>query len=331
MARPATITWNSPPVIAAGLLAIMAVNLLTVVARKSITIDETLAIPAGYYYLTAGAFDIHSDHPPLPKMLAALPLLFVPMTTPALGGLGAEPSQLETLVATTRFWASNRDHFRTIFFWARVPMIVLTLLLGVLVFIITRRLFSDGAAVLAVTLFSLEPTMLAHGRVIKDVPVALSYLLFFFALYVYVSPPTLRRAALLGLACGLAVVMKYSMLIVLPVLLLAGGALILLAPGRAARRQIAFQVAIAVFVTGLTLNAAYFFSRQPLSAPDLQSVASTAPAVARALTPSSLLSAIAPPYFWLGAPSMAWSSSIFSLHRGRRWRRRAMSRSAPVS
>jgi hypothetical protein len=70
-------TQYAPQLISAGLLLVMAINLLTVVARKSITIDETLIIPAGYYYLTAKAFHIAHEQPPLPSMLAALPLLFV--------------------------------------------------------------------------------------------------------------------------------------------------------------------------------------------------------------------------------------------------------------
>ena len=70
-----TISWiagqYAPNLISAGLLLIMAINLLTVVARKSITIDETLVIPAGYYHITEGAFQLAHEHPPLPQLLGA--------------------------------------------------------------------------------------------------------------------------------------------------------------------------------------------------------------------------------------------------------------------
>lgn len=52
--------------LAAGLLLAMAANLISVVARKSITIDETIAIPSGYYYLTKDAFNLNSEHPLFP-------------------------------------------------------------------------------------------------------------------------------------------------------------------------------------------------------------------------------------------------------------------------
>lgn len=301
-----TLRWiagqYAPQLISAGLLLIMAINLLSVVARKSITIDETLIIPAGYYHLTAAAFHIAHDHPPLPKMLAALPLLFLSVQAPPLDDLSNEPSSQQTLTAGGRFWTANRDHFRAIFFWSRVPMIVLTLLLGVLVFTFTRRLFNARAAVLAVTLFSLEPTILAHGRVVKDIHVAFGYLLFFFALYVYGSAPTLRRAILLGLACGLALSVKYSMIILFPILLVAGCGLILRPPAGARRRRIIIQVMTAAFAALLVLNAAYFFSHQPVSVPDLESLAHNAPAYSGTLLSLLKLSSVfAPPYYVLGA------------------------------
>lgn len=287
--------------VAAGLLLVMALNLLSVIARKSITIDETLIIPAGYYYVTAEAFQLAHEHPPLPSMLAALPLLFFSLQAPSLDDLDNQPSAQQTVTAGARFWIVNRDHFRAIFFWARVPMIILTLLLGVLIFTFTRRLFNARAAVLAVTLFSLEPTILAHGRIVKDIHVAFAYLLFFFALYVYASAPTIRRAILLGLACGLALVVKYSMVILFPILLLSGCALILRPPPGVQRRPITFQVIIAAFAALLTLNAAYFFRHQPLSVLDIQGLAHNAPAhLSTMLSLLRLLSVFAPPYFWLG-------------------------------
>jgi 4-amino-4-deoxy-L-arabinose transferase-like glycosyltransferase len=280
----------------------MAINLLTVVARKSITIDETLAIPAGYYYLTTEAFYIDNDHPPLPKMLAALPLLFFSVQAPPLDDRNNEASAQQTLTAGARFWSANRDHFETIFFWARVPMIILTLLLGALIFTFTRRLFNARAAALAVTLFSLEPTILAHGRVIKDIHVAFAYLLFFFALYVYGSAPTLRRAILLGLACGMALVVKYSMVILFPILLIFGCVFMLRPPPGVQRRWIMFQIMTAAFVALLALNAAYFFRHQALSVHDIQLLAHNVPAYSGTMLSLLKLSSLfAPPYYVLGA------------------------------
>src|SRR6266566_2207797 len=63
--------------ICAALLLLMAANLLASISRKSITNDEIVHIPAGYYHLVAGQFQLNNEHPPLVKMWAALPLLLI--------------------------------------------------------------------------------------------------------------------------------------------------------------------------------------------------------------------------------------------------------------
>ncbi len=284
-----------------ALLLLMGFNLLSVMARKNITIDETLIIPSGYYYLNSRTFYIEPDHPPLSKLLAGLPLVFLPLKTPELADLSREPSADQTLIAANRFWTTNRQHFESVFFWARVPMVILTVLLGALVFIFARHLFNVRAAVLAVALFSFEPTILAHGRVVKDIHVAFAYLLFFFALYLYGSTPTLRRAWWLGLACGLALVAKYSMVILVPVLLVSFCFFVLRPPSGTDRRQLLVHFLFSAFFTLLMLKAAYFFLHQPLIAADIEALVRNDQArstlLLSALKPSSLF---APPYFLYG-------------------------------
>ena len=74
-------------VVCACLLLLMAINLLAAISRKSITNDEIVHIPAGYYHLVAGDFHLNNEHPPLIKMWAALPLLFIqPEEPPAVNG-----------------------------------------------------------------------------------------------------------------------------------------------------------------------------------------------------------------------------------------------------
>ena len=66
-----------PQLIVIALLAVMAANLLAVINRKSITSDEIVHIPAGYYSLVAWDYTLNNEHPPLVKVWAALPLLFL--------------------------------------------------------------------------------------------------------------------------------------------------------------------------------------------------------------------------------------------------------------
>ena len=68
---------HAAEVVCAGLLLAMGANLFAAISRKSITNDEIVHIPAGYYHLVAGDFQLNNEHPPLVKMWAALPLLFI--------------------------------------------------------------------------------------------------------------------------------------------------------------------------------------------------------------------------------------------------------------
>ncbi len=213
-------------VVCACLLLLMTINLFAAISRKSITNDEIVHIPAGYYHLVAGDFHLNNEHPPLVKMWAALPLLFIQPEEPPAVKDPNESFMERTWGFHQRFWLANRARFESITFWTRAMMVPFTLTLGALIFIYARRLFGETAALFAVALYVLEPTVLAHGRVVHtDVPAALAYLLFFFALHSYVDAPTLKRALLLGLACGVGLLTKFSMIVILPVLALAAAAL----------------------------------------------------------------------------------------------------------
>jgi hypothetical protein len=262
---------HGPELIVAALLAIMAVNLLTTIQRKSITIDEIAHIPAGYYHLVAGNYTLNNEHPPLVKMWAALPLLFLQPNEPPLASADDADFYARTGDAFANFWAANPIAFEAISFWTRVPMIVLTLVLGWLIFVFTKDLANPRAGVLAVTLYILEPNILAHGRVIHtDLPAALAYLSFVLALYRYHRLPSLRAALVLGLVTGVALVTKFSLVIVIPLFAVAMSTWILRAPSRGLTRgEVARHALLAGLIALAAINLVYRFQRQPIVPADI--------------------------------------------------------------
>src|SRR6267154_5050889 len=117
-------------IICGAVLLIMAVNFLVVISRKSLTNDEKYHIPAGYYHLAFGEFQPNPEHPPLAKMLAAVPLLFVdPRVPPPTGNLTGDPV-LRGHDVFAAFWDANTNKLEALSYWSRVPMIFLTLLFG---------------------------------------------------------------------------------------------------------------------------------------------------------------------------------------------------------
>ncbi len=276
---------HAAELLAAALLLLMAANMFSAVFRKGLTADEFYHIPAGYYHLTAGDFRINTEHPPPFKMLAAVPLLALGVEAPrpatADGALPRERTE-QTLAA---FWRANTGRFESVAFWARVPAILLTLVLGVVVYLFARRLFGRVAAALAVALFAFEPTVLAHGRVVQtDVPAALAYLLFFLALDSYLRAPTWRRALALGAALGLGLVTKFSLAVLAPVMLLTAAVLLVVGPRRGLMRgRVGGQALAAVLVALFIVNAVYFFERRPLSEGELSYVRAMSPETATAV------------------------------------------------
>ncbi len=287
----------------AALLLLMAANLFAAISRKSITNDEIVHIPAGYYHLVAGEFQLNNEHPPLVKMWAALPLLFVQPDEPPPPKTADENFMERTWGFHARFWQANRERFAVVTFWPRLMMIPIALALGALIFMFARKLFGETAALIAVALYILEPTVLAHGRVVHtDLPAAFVYLLFFFTLHYYAEAPGTRRALLLGLACGVALLTKFSMVVILPVLIVCLGVRIWTTrKEKRERSQVLLHAGLVAVVILFLVNAAYYFSRPPLEASDIRWVAlKSAPIFSEVITSLRVLSKIIPTYYLFG-------------------------------
>lgn len=291
-------------VICAGLLLLMALNMLAANSRKGITNDEIVHIPAGYYHLVAGDFQLNNEHPPLIKMWAALPLLFIqPNESPPPEAEMQGASGELTWSYDHRFWESNRQQFETILFSTRGMMIVLALALGILIFTSARSLVGPRAGVLAVALYSLEPTVLAHGRIVHtDLPAALAFLLFFVVLRNYFKARTLRRALVLGMTGGLALITKFSLIVLVPVLACLGLVALAFAPRlNESRKKILLHAGIVVCLVFLIINSAYRFQGPPIVPGDVQWVQARSPeAFDRWMTFFRVGSRVVPTYYLFG-------------------------------
>ncbi len=203
-----------------AILLIFAVLLLAQtilsVREKSSTFDEIYHLPAGYLALKYGDYSLNPAHPPLVEMLGALPLLFVEVKMPPRG----EP--LTSIQDLSRFLYQRNDADRLLFL-GRAAVLPLTLLLGLIVFLWTKRLFGRGAAVFALLLFSFEPNILAHAPLVTtDMGAACFIFLTLYSFYRLAHRVSIFHVALAGLSLGLALVAKFSTLQLLPILLPLG-------------------------------------------------------------------------------------------------------------
>ena len=310
----------------AGILLAMALNMIVVTTRKSITADEIVLIPAAYYNLITNDVQLVREHPPLSKLLAGVPLLFLQPEE-------AAPNQIDTSLNrgnrdwfyTNHFWQDNRAQFEAISFWSRFPMIAITLALGLLTFVFARELFGSRAALFAVALFALEPTLLAHGRVVQtDVIAAFGFLLTVFAVHRYLRAPSGKLAAGVGAAAGLAMLAKFSMVILGPALLILFVALLRRVP---LRRLATAQHGIVATVTMLlVINAGYFFRHPAVTGADSQWIARSFPdSTTTVLASVRLLRYVVPTDFLLGIywqlhhSSEGHSAGLLGMYSQRGW------------
>jgi len=186
--------------------------------RESATVDEPHHLTAGYAALTLRDYRVDVEHPPVVRMWAALPLLFKPGVTfdtedPLWRGGDFPRFSREFL-----YRQSDAD---SVLGCGRFMIVLLGVFLGWLVFFWAREMFGFWPAVIGLGLYATEPNILAHaGLVTTDFGITL----FFFGT-IYFLWRTSRRlspgnVAGLVACCSLAVVAKFSGLLLAPVVVI---------------------------------------------------------------------------------------------------------------
>jgi len=197
------------------LLLVLEGQLLYSVRRESLSWDEGDHIFAGYMSLKHHDFGLNPEHPPLVKMVAALPLQNMTLREP----------QLQNRYFKTEAYLSGGDFifqndFETIIFRARMAASIFALMVALLAFLSAREMFGTGAGFFALLLIVFEPNLLAHGALVTtDTGAACCLLASIYACYRYVKSPSWGRVAVLGLAAGIFFITKHSA-VLLPAMLI---------------------------------------------------------------------------------------------------------------
>ena len=199
-----------------ALLAILLAELALTIRTQSITWDEDDHLYAGYMSLKTGDFGLNPEHPPMVKMLAALPLLSMPLRVPAMQNRFFKH---EAFLGGKDFLFKNDAD--TMLFRARMAAAMLTLLLALFVFLAGQEMFGTAAGFVALFLLVFDPNQIAHGAyVTTDTGLACFLFAAVYAFYRYVKSPSVARLILVGVAGGLALAAKHTGILIFPILLL---------------------------------------------------------------------------------------------------------------
>ncbi|PIY97284.1 MAG: hypothetical protein COY66_00095 [Candidatus Kerfeldbacteria bacterium CG_4_10_14_0_8_um_filter_42_10] len=248
----------------AALLGVMLLLEFTSALQESQTVDEGAHLSSGYSYLKTGDFRMNPEHPPLLKEISAFPLLFLNLDDPINHESWNTYNQWDF---GRNFLYHNRADADLILLMGRIPVMLLSLILGIFIFKWAKQLWGNTAALFSLTLYVFEPNILAHSRyVTTDLALTLFLFLTIYALDRYLQTYSRKDLIILAVLFALAQVTKFSAVILFPILIV----LLLLKkfhspPGKLTYRKISLITAFVVLITGAAILLAYGFqTKRPI-------------------------------------------------------------------
>ncbi|GAA4970322.1 glycosyltransferase family 39 protein [Actinoplanes utahensis] len=203
-----------PAVVA--MLGQMAFAMVTTAMQQSPTIDEPVYVATAEVYRQQHSLRLNPEHPPLGKLIIAAGTAFA--------GAELDPAHPgdQTRLGRHLLYENGNNPFRLMLL-ARLPVILLTLLFGLVVLAFARDLAGAWAGLIALALYSFSPDVIAHGSLATlDVPAA-GFLLTAFWLAWRAREHPGRYVPLAGAALGAALATRMSALPAVPLLILLLG------------------------------------------------------------------------------------------------------------
>lgn len=235
----------------------------------SATWDEPIHLLDGYASLVRHDYRIDPEHPPLARMLGALPLVGERVAMDLAPVDAATPftwatERLFTFAPSVLYQQNDAD---TLLYRARFVIVLLGVLLGAIVFFWTREWLGDRAAALSALFVALEPNLLAHFSLLTTDGAMTCF--GFATLYMLwrwtrsTSVPALLSCA--G-AFALSAVSKFTAALLVPTILTI--VVVEVWRGRLSRRDAMTGMLTIAAVTWLSIWAVYGFRYAPSAHPD---------------------------------------------------------------
>jgi hypothetical protein len=229
---------------------------------KSLTWDEPVFMASGYSYLTRNDLRMNSEAPPLLQHLMALPLLTLKL------------SQVDT---TSRVWQkgehiangqffilANAKNLSALTQRARFPSLAIGSLLIFAIYYWGKSLYGRTPALWATALAACSPNLLAHAKLATTDLGCAAFMFFSVAAFWHAVHHASRPAWIFfGFVTGLALLTKYTALLLGPICLLLG--LYALWRRIVSFRELVIAGMLVTLTVVLTVGAGYNFSFNPMA------------------------------------------------------------------
>lgn len=207
------------------LVTIMSLLLVKNARDDSATTDEPIHILSGYEYWQ-GVFSVNPEHPPLGKQIAALPLKFIKPILPfdpkfqsAIGDVYYDSWQETRNYAQSWLYNTVGNNPDEIVFNARIMVVIFTVILGFVIFFIANKWYGKTAGIIAVFLYAFSPLILTHGHLANtDLWMTLGFFVSVFSFAWHLEKPSIAKMILAAIFFALAMLFKFSAVILVPVL-----------------------------------------------------------------------------------------------------------------
>ena len=185
---------------------------------QTLTVDELVDVPSGLSYWQKRDTRLNIEHPPLLKMISAIPLLFthvkVDYSDPS--WCGSAGNECEWVFGKRFFekWNTNPQHLLIL---ARIPMLGVALCLGLLIYALARSLAGPWGGALSLILFATSPFYLGIGPlVLTDIGLPLFTLASLWTFASLWSNPDRKNSVSFAACLACALLSKFSALLLFP-------------------------------------------------------------------------------------------------------------------
>lgn len=205
------------------ILFFMAVVSLLNAKNDSAIFDETAHIGASYSYVTQHEIRLNPEHPPLIKDLSGLALLPLSLNFNVnqpfwTGELPRKWDEGQWASGKSLLYESENNADQ-ILFWSRLPIILISLLLGWFIFRWTKSLAGTMAGLFALILYAFDPNILGHNHfVTTDLGIAASFVFSFYFYLRFIKEPSWKNVFLAGIFLGILQLTKFSFIVGLPIM-----------------------------------------------------------------------------------------------------------------
>jgi len=238
-------------------LAFIFISVSSTMYFKNITPDELGETGAGITMLKNHEWVFRTGRmaPPLPFYLEAIPLSFFKFNE-SIWSLDYDLQRGIDIIYS--------EKGEQILYWIRFPFILLSLLLAFFVYKWAKELYGIKAGFLALLLYSFNPMILATSNISNQDIIATTFtFIAFYYFWRYIKYPTKSSLIISGITFGLAILSKFTTLILIPLFILIG--LFVIYQKKIKFSKMIFSLFIIFLIGFLMLWGSYGFETKTLS------------------------------------------------------------------